>query len=198
MMKNEHERNAYREYVLDSESKYAIVASFIFGIPMYAIFVSISIGTGNLYMISFAGILSVFHLSMLAVGYVNANRRIRIEGYRICIISGRKSVLPDTDLRQFRYVYLLNIKWLYMGKHRIGDSWTEENWVSIPYCVFSCTELDPCVMEELALLLRKKRPNGEVKFGIAFDRRRDYFEAVYNARAENAVVLEQTITLSSR
>lgn len=196
-MKSENQQKLYREYVLNSENKYAVVALLILFVPMLAIFVGVSIGTRSLLLVLLSLILSTILVFLLARAYMVANRKIRVEGSRISIKSGRETVLSDMDLCQFQYVYLLDIKWLYIGKHRIGDSWNKENWDNISYCVFSSAELDDYAIEELSLLLRKKRPNGEIKVGFAFEQKREYFKVLFNARSDSAVVFEQTIILSS-
>lgn len=183
------------EFELHSDNRVFVVYFIIFFGPLLGIELVMAFWMDSLALKCLFIPLAILIGWMLSVLLRSAKTKLVLTDHTVSIVSGRKSILPVTDLHDFGAVYFLDLTWRYTGKYRVGDPIGKEVWNSLRYCVFSRAEISDEALTEIAYRLRKKRPQGAIAEGLAFLRDEQYFPLMKTYISENSMVFEKKLTL---
>ena len=158
------------EFELYSDNRVAVIFFIIFVGPFLGIELVMAFWMDSLALkclfVPLAFLMGWLLVSMLR----KAKTKLVLSGNAVSIVSGRKTILPDTNLHDFKAIYFLDLKWRYSGRYRFGDPIGQEVWNSVGYCVFAREAISDEALEALACRLRRKRPQGPIPEGLAFPR----------------------------
>lgn len=183
------------EFELYSDNRVAVVFFIIFFGPFLGIELVMAFWMDSLALKCLFVPLAILVGWMLVYMLRKANTKLVLSDDNVSIVSGRKTILPVTSLRDFKVVYFLDLTWQYRGKYRIGDPIGKVVWNSMHYCIFSKKEISDEALEKIAYRLRRKLPCGLIPEGLVFLRNEKYFPLMQSYISENSVVYEKKITL---